>query len=252
MYLNAYKKLCTEFYDITKADPPVDALQFYLQRQKSVGEPVLEPMCGFGRFINPFLAQGIDIDGTDASPHMLQACRYHCEKKGLSPILYEQFLEELKLPRKYRFIFIPAGSFSLIVDSEAAKESLVRLYDHLYSGGKLILEIETPRAQSKSQGRWVGRWIKRQDGAKIILSCLSAYDPEKQIERSIHRYELLKDGHLIDTEFEDFELRLYELDEFQQLLEATGFIDVKASRPYGDTEPDDSDETIGFSCRKPQ
>ena len=251
MYLDAYKKLCTEFYDITKPDPPAEALQFYLQKQKSIGEPVLEPMCGSGRFLIPFLVQGIDIDGTDASPHMLQACRDRCEKKRVSPILYEQFLEELKLPRQYRFIFIPAGSFNLIVDSKAAKESLGRLYDHLFSEGELVLEIETPRAQSKSQGRWVGRWITRQDDAKIILSCLSAYDPEEQIEQSIHRYDLLKKGHLLDTEFEYFNLRFYEQIEFKQLLEATGFIYVKSSKPYRDTEPDNKDDTIVFSCRKP-
>ena len=125
------------------------------------------------------------------------------------------------------------------------------MYDHLFSEGELVLEIETPRAQSKSQGRWVGRWITRHDGAKIILSCLSVYDPEEQIERSIHRYDLFKEGHLLDTEFEDFDLRFYEQAEFQQLLEATGFIDVKSSKPYRDTEPDDRDDTMVFSCRKP-
>ena len=252
MYLNAYKKLCTEFYDITKPDPPPDALEFYLQQQKSASEPVLEPMCGSGRFLITFLEQGIDIDGTDASPHMLQACRDHCKKKGVSPVLYEQFLEESKLPRQYRFTFIPAGSFGLLVDSQAAKGSLRQLYKYLLPGGKLVVEIETPRAQPKSLGSWGGFWITRPDGTKIVLSSLVTYDPEKQIQRDIHRYELLKDGHLIDTEFEDFELRFYELDEFQQILEATSFIDVRASRPYGDTEPDDSDRTIVFSCRKPQ
>ena len=42
-------------------------------------------MCGSGRFLIPLLKRGFDIDGVDASPHMLQACRDHCQRLGLTP-----------------------------------------------------------------------------------------------------------------------------------------------------------------------
>ena len=93
---NAWGSLSTEAYDIIFADAPTDALEFYLRRLDNPKEPVLEPMCGSGRFLIPFLEHGVDIDGIDASRPMLQRCRQRCEMKGLTPILYEQFLQELR------------------------------------------------------------------------------------------------------------------------------------------------------------
>lgn len=251
MGMNAYQKLCTEFYNISKPRAPAKALRFYLHHLEAADGPVLEPMCGSGRFLIPVLELGTDIDGIDASPHMLQACRDRCRKKGLKPALYGQLLQELSLPRQYGSIFIPDGSFGLIIDRQAARESLQRLHQHLLPGGRLIVEIETPWARSKDPGRWVGSWVTRPDAATIILSCLSTYDREEGIERAINRYELFKNGHLIETELEDFPAKYYEREEFQQLLEATGFVDIRVNKAYQDAEPGIEDRSIIFRCRKP-
>ena len=62
-------------------------------------------MCGSGRFLLPLLEAGVDIDGVDASPHMLAACAAKCAERGLRASLHEQSLHALDLPRRYRFIF---------------------------------------------------------------------------------------------------------------------------------------------------
>jgi len=181
---------------------------------------------------------------------MLQACRDKCQGKGLSPVLYQQYLQELNLPRQYGYIFIPACSFGLIIDRQAVTESFRRLYQHLLPGGKLVLEVETPRAPPKELGKWRTRSVTRSDGAEIVFSTLQTYDSQEQVERDSHKYELFKDGSLIETELEDFALRVYERDEFQKLLEATGFINVRATKTYQDAEPDEGDATLVFECRK--
>jgi len=251
MPMSLYGKLCTQFYDITKPDAPPEALNFYLRHLEVAHEPVLEPMCGSGRFLIPFLERGIDVDGVDASPHMLRACRDKCHRKGLSPVLYEQLLQELNLPRKYGYIFIPACSFGLIIDKEEVAESLRRLYQHLLPDGKLVLEVETPRAPPKEVGKWRTHSVTRSDGAEIVFSTLQTYDSQEQVERDNHKYELFKDGSLIETELEDFAVRVYEEDEFQKLLEATGFNNIRATKAYQDAEPGREDTTIVFECWKP-
>jgi ubiquinone/menaquinone biosynthesis C-methylase UbiE len=250
MRLKIYGKLCTQVYDITKPQVPEDALEFYLRHLEYAVEPVLEPMCGSGRFLIPFLELGIDIDGADASPDMLKACREHCKRKGLRAMLYKQFLQELSLPRQYGFIFIPAASFGLIVDRQAVKDSLKRLYDHLLPNGKLVLEVETPRAQPKTPGKWGVLWVTRPDGAKIVLSSLPTYDSEEHVRRDIHKYELFQNEHLVETQLEDFALRFYERDDFEQLLKVSGFRNIRATKVYGDTEPDIEETTIAFECKK--
>ena len=46
--------------------------------------PVLEVMCGSGRFLVPLAAAGIDIDGIDASEDMLAACARKCAEHGVT------------------------------------------------------------------------------------------------------------------------------------------------------------------------
>src|SRR3954470_10257220 len=105
--MNCYKKLCTEFYDTDKPTAPPDALEFYLRYSEQAAGPILEPMCGSGRFLIPILQGGFDIDGFDASPHMLAACREKLKRLGLTTHVTEQSLPEIDLPRTYGLVIIP-------------------------------------------------------------------------------------------------------------------------------------------------
>jgi SAM-dependent methyltransferase len=248
--LNPYGRLCTQFYDLSKPESPQDAFNFYLKQAKMSSGSVLELMCGTGRFLIPLLEQGINIEGTDASPDMLQACREKCVRKGLKPVLYEQRIEEIDLPKKYRLIIIPASSFILITNLQVARKSLKKIHEHLITGGKLILDIDTPKAVNSLPGQWMGRWVERPDGATVVFSALSHYDRKEKIEYSIHKYELFKDGQLLNTELEHFATRYYEIDEFKALLEEAGFRNIKATKPFTDLPPDSDDQTILFSEEK--
>ena len=258
MGMSMYGKLCTQTYDLDKPGVSANAIEFFSRHLEGSNGPVLEPMCGSGSFLIPFLERGIGIEGVDASPHMLQACRDKAAAKGLSPVLHGQYLHELSLPRRFGFMFIPFGSFGLIADKKEASASLQRLYDHLLPGGKLVLQIDTTRAQPQLEGtgswggRWGGGWVTRPDGAKIVLSVLSRQnDPDEQIHRQIMRYELFENGRLVDTELEDFAVRYYERDQLQRLLAAAGFVDIRTARSYDDTEPSDEDDTVVIDCIRP-
>ena len=163
MSLDTYRKLCTEAYDLSMPRASKNTLPFYLARFAEASEPVLEPMCGTGRYLIPFLERGIDIDGVDASPHMLQMCRDNARQRGVTPTLHEQLLEEMSLPRHYGFMMIPHGSFGFFTDRKVAQNTLARLRDHMLPGGRLVLDVETPRAASKSPGSW-GGWWRTRDG----------------------------------------------------------------------------------------
>ena len=252
MSLDTYRKLCTEIYDLDKPDAPEDALAFYLARFAEASEPVLEPMCGTDRYLIPFLERGIDIDGVDASPNMLQACREHARRRGVTPTLCEQLLEEMSLPRCYGFVMIPEGSFGFLTDRKVAQRTLGRFYDHMLPSGRLLLEAQTPRAAPKTPGRWGGWWRTRADGAQFVLTSITApFDAAQGIERSLARYDLFVDGRLVDTELEEYVLRHYEPDDFRQLLESAGFVEVQATRPYSGEESREEDASIVFECTRP-
>jgi hypothetical protein len=54
--------------------------------------------------------------------------------------VFEQFLHELDVPRRYALAFIPAGSFTLVTDPDQARQSLRRLRDAVLPGGTMLLE----------------------------------------------------------------------------------------------------------------
>ena len=90
--VNSYRKLSTEFYDIDKPAPPPEALDFYRNYALQSSGRILEPMCGWGRFLLSLLAEGYAVEGVDASPDMARACRERGAQRGLDPTVYEQFL----------------------------------------------------------------------------------------------------------------------------------------------------------------
>lgn len=253
--VSSYGDLCTEFYDIDKPAPPPDAFDFYLAEAERAQGAILEPMCGSGRFLLPLLARGFDIVGSDASPAMLAACRGHARRLGLEPTLTEQRLETLTSERSFGLIFIPSGSFCLITDEATALAGLVRVRELLTPNGRFIVEVERrDRTRcSELSGTWGGRWVTRPDGAKIVLSWLGQYVAPTGISSSVHRYELVKEGRLLAQEFEDFELKLYELSEFRELLTRAGFTQIQALTPYSlepvdEHSPGDAEDGVIFVC----
>lgn len=229
-----YGELCAEFYDLDKPEAPPDALEYYLGQAALAPGPILEPMCGTGRYLLPLLAAGHDVEGCDASQHMLNACRAHAERLGAEPRLSQQRLEELTTTRQFGLVFIPSGSFCLLTEPGAVARSLERIHAALLPNGRFIVEIErlVPNKPSEFSGDWGGRWLTRPDGAKLLFSWLPRYTASSGVMSAIHRYELVAGGRLLQQEFEDFELKLYELSEFRGLLRAAGFSQVEMLSAY--------------------
>lgn len=233
--MHSYFKLCTEFYDIDKPQAPPATLAFLRREAAATSGPILEPMSGSGRYLVPLLEAGFDIEGLDASPQMLGACRARCEARGLSATIHQQYLHELELPRQYGLVFMTDGSFSLLTEPEEARRSLKRLRGALLPGGKLVIEVERAHDQPSSRWPWsADRSVTRADGARIYLSWSGRYDAERRTSFSIGRYELVKEGRVIETELEDFNLRFYSAEEFESLLREAGFSHVKRIESYDD------------------
>ncbi|MGC4067562.1 MAG: class I SAM-dependent methyltransferase [Polyangiaceae bacterium] len=247
----SYGKLGAWFYDLNQPTARPDALEFYLEYARASIGPILEPMCGTGRYLLPIVAEGLDVSGTDASNDMLTRCRSRADALGLAPSLRLERLEELDAPNTFGLVFIPSGSFSLLIDGATVRRCLARIYECLLPGGTFVVEIERAGFIRPSlSGPWEARWLKDPSGATLIQSWVQQYSGVEGIARSIHRYELVVDGKLVTTEFEDFAVKHYELEAFAHLLEDAGFSSWQCIRPYGHEAPDEDDEGLVFECRK--
>jgi SAM-dependent methyltransferase len=228
------------------------------------GGPALDAACGTGRLLVPFLEAGLDVDGCDISPDMLEHCRARAERSGYSPDLYAQALHELELPRRYRTIVL-CGGFGLGGNRAHDAEALRRLHEHLEPGGLLVLDNEVPYADAKLWAKWPKEgqrelpeeWVEPRgrkpgaDGAEYALrSRVVELDPLTQRLTMEMRAWMWRDDELVAQEEHLLKLTLYFKEELLLLLEAAGFVGVDVRGQYNDAAPTPEDDFLVYVARK--
>ncbi len=255
--LTTYKKLCTEYYDLEQHPYDAQAQAFYQKHAHAANGPVLEPMCGTGRFLLPLLCQGIPIEGFDASPHMLAALqtKYAALKKNYANLplhapVHQQFVQEFTVDKQYHLIFIPYGSFGLITNLAQAQEGINRLWSHLAPGGKLIVEIETVASVPDGLGIWHRGLHNHPEGGYIAINTFPTYTKETQEFKAICRYERIINGRSTEVETEDFYMHLYHFDEFDTMLQRAGCTNLQKYDNYQQSPATPLTKNIIYVCSK--
>lgn len=247
--LDSYYHLSTQFYDLEKPHATSDELAWYMNYALEAQGPILEPMCGTGRYIIPMLEKNLDVEGFDASEHMLRALHNKCLEKNLTPTISQCFIQDFKSERNYAFIFIPSGSFGLITNRDDVKRCLQNIYDHLIPGGKFVFEIDTPQAITAPLNMWNKSTYKKSDGTIIIGHQRPTYNRTAQIVTITCHYEQKDQTGLIASESEKVQLRLYKRYEIDPLLKEIGFSFI-TYKAYHKTEAHEFDSTLVYECSK--
>jgi len=225
-----YRGLMAQAWDLLRGDTSRWADRFfYLDVIREAGQPVLDVGCGTGRLLLDYLAQGIDIDGVDNSPEMLALCRAKAGALGLAPNLYEQRMEALALPRRYRTILIPSSSLQLVIEPAQVDEALRRFYAHLLPAGVVAASLMTLwREGEPLESEWA-QSAPRPDGAIIRRVARSRYDPATACEHTEDLYQVIVDGRVVAEERHRRSpaTRSYTQAEARALFARAGFSDVR-------------------------
>ncbi|MCR8632275.1 class I SAM-dependent DNA methyltransferase [Paenibacillus radicis (ex Xue et al. 2023)] len=203
---------------------------FYKQHIIHNRGPAVEIGCGTGRLLNALIRDGLDVDGVDYSEDMLNICSSKAKRLGLHPALYHQAMQRLELPRKYKTIYIPGNTFNLLTDREDSTTALSRLYLHLADGGQLLLTLTIPKAYIRNEQPEAWRMlaeVNRDDGAVIRLSERVELDFWEQLKTNFNKYEVFKDGELIETHEDTIRLRWFYQNEFELMLTAASFKEIQ-------------------------
>lgn len=219
--------IAAETWDAGGGDEPQWDHDFFRTVLQENPGPALDIGCGTGRLLVRFLDYGLDVEGLELSPDMLEICSRKAEAKGHPPTLYCQDMRTMSLPKKYRTIFIPCGSFMLVLDHEEAKQTMRRFYDHLEPEGILaftLFDMFGPEPDIQL-GKWVFRWrTPLPDGSEMDVSFYAeSIDHIEQVYRGQRHYQVKKDGQLVREQFLDDTFRWYSPNEIRLLLELTGF-----------------------------
>lgn len=240
-----YRGLIAEAWDVLRGDTSAwPDRAFYLEIIREHGQPVLDIGCGTGRLLLDYLGQGIDIDGVDNSPDMLARCRRKAAALGLAPALYQQYMEALALPRRYRTIVIPSSSLQLVIEPAMVLETVRRVHAHLLPGGVAVAPFMTLwKPGDPLTAEWERTAARPEDGATFRRIARSRYDPETACEHTEDVYQMLVDGAVVAEEVHRRSpaTRSYTQAQARTMFERAGFdrVDLYREFTFERAGPDD-------------
>lgn len=249
--LTTYRSLCTEVYELTK---PVGGeypdVPYFIQHLAKIGGRILEGMVGTGRLLIPLVEAGLSVEGIDASPNMLAACKQNCATRGFNPILYEGSIETLNISGKFSAIVVTLGSFMLLGNRIAAIAALQAFTRHLEPNGRIFIDLSLPVGSFKTENTVKQREpIQCLDNSVIVMQTSSWIDWIKQVEHTLIRYEKWKDGKMIDTELQHLPLHWFGQEEFMMCLREHGYTNITVCANYRDElKPGSKHDQLCFSA----
>lgn len=244
---NYYGSLCTEMYELLHPEAPEDELAFYLSYAER-GRKILEPLCGSGRFLVPFLERGYDITGMDLSGEMLERLR----RKAPEARAVQADITAYDPGETFDYIFISSGSVSLFTDIALCKAVLRRMGELLSPGGTFVFAVDTVAARCPDdREEKVAVSVKTPEGLDLILKSRDRYDEATGTQFSPSVYELWRDGTLLRREPMDFQTHLYRFGEMEAYLREAGFSRVAVYSAFDKTPAvDDRSGMLLFECGK--
>ena len=242
---NYYGSLCTEMYEILHAEAPQDELDFYLSYATREMR-ILEPLCGSGRFLIPFLERGFSISGMDLSEEMLAKLR----QKAPNARVMQADITRYAARGQFDYIFIPSGSMSLFTDMGMCQEVLRNVRELLAPGGIFVFAVDTIFNRCTEDDDYqTHASVKTKEGYDLLLKMKNHYDVASQTQFSPSIYELYRGSELLQNEKMDFQTHLYRFGEMDELLQSCGFGRISVYSSYQkEAAVDDRCDMLIYEC----
>jgi ubiquinone/menaquinone biosynthesis C-methylase UbiE len=249
-----YSGIRAAAYDLYFGAEPYWDQAFYEQRLRANGGRALEVACGSGRLLLPLARDGLEVEGLDTSRDMLDRLRAKAQAMNLAPVLHQAPMQDFDLPSRYRTVFVPAGSFGILVEPDEIRAALACMYRALEPGGELLI----PVAEASADDPPVPDWRERRNvhvpeyDAMLVAHERIDYEDGGRRQHWHLRYTVQRPGRDDEVFFVDHVLRHYDAGEFLALLAEAGFDGISMRRGYTEPESSDRDDNLVFSARRPR
>ncbi len=117
---------------------------YWMNVGKTANGPVLDVACGTGRILLRLLEAGVDVDGVDAFPLMLEQLRKKAQARGLEARVYQADMRDFTMPRRYDRAICAFNAFAHCETTDEQIQALLCIREHLEPGGALVLHMSYP------------------------------------------------------------------------------------------------------------
>jgi SAM-dependent methyltransferase len=204
---------------------------WYLELARRARGPVLELCCGTGRITIPLAQAGIEIDGVDMTPNMLEAAQRKAKDAGIKIGWHRQDMRRLRLNRSdFRLIFIPFNSLQNTYSLEDVEKVFAGVRKHLAPGGTLAFDVFNPSVHFMVRGEKLRKdryKFRLEDGRRVRISEICRYDSAGQVNRVQWLHRVGADPPRVQR----LDMRCFYPLEMDALLKYNGF---RVVAKYGD------------------
>ena len=188
--------------------------------------------------------RGLDVEGVDSSPDMVERCRAAADAVGLDIVVHLQRMQDLDLRRRFRSIYLAGATFNLLTTDADAFDALQRIRAHLEADGSALVPLFIPTPTPPEE---LNRPVEatEPDGGRIrVTPTAERRDEERRIQETVLRYERIWDGgHTVDER--PWTIHWHSQDDFRSLaaaagLRSTAILDERGERAGA------SDSTFAF------
>ena len=217
-----------DLYDLAYSWHTAD-IAFWVDRAKRARGPVLEAGCGTGRVLLPLLQAGVDAEGLDVHPGMLEVLKKKAAALELTARVHLADMRDFTMPRRYRLVTVPFRAFMHLLTTEDQLRALRCMRDHIEQGGSLVFNLFYPsyeRMVEPPDEEHVEREFPHPEtGLPVALvSVKREYDRVRQVLRAeVELRESDARGYAKAVHLHRFSLRWTFRYEMELLLRAVGF-----------------------------
>lgn len=229
-----YTGLVADLYAPLKST--VFAMEPYRDLIQRWGQPALELGCGDGDPLLDLRAAGLDVDGIDSSPDMIERLERRAAARDLQVTAWVDSMEDLRTERPYRTIFLAGPTFNLLPDDETMAQALRAVRRALATEGAAVIPLFEPEpVYDEAPGV-----MARQDTPDGSITCTmvrAVRDTDARTQTLTLRYERVA-GEATDTVERDWLLHWVEIGRFTELAVDAGLQVIASPEQIGE-EPAD-------------
>jgi SAM-dependent methyltransferase len=146
-----------------------------LLSELAAGGAALELGIGTGRVAIPLRAAGVDVQGVDASPAMVE--RLHAKPGGADIEVTIGDFRAFALERRFRLIYVVFNTFFGLLTQDDQLEGFRTVAEHLEPGGRFAMEAFVPDLARFDRGQ---RFAVLDVGDDVLHIEASTHDPIAQ------------------------------------------------------------------------